>query len=438
MVRGRGIRNQATALFTFLLALLTPVVSPAFAADPIRVGFSMALTGGVAPNGKMIMAALELWRDDVNEKGGLLGRPVELVYYDDQSSPANVPGIYTKLLTRRQSRSAARSLRDQHGGTGNAGDHPAQQAHHQLHRHRHQPPFQLSEIFLDGAGRAGRGELVLARLLRAGGGSRRRGRRRLRSSRPMPSLRAAPRTARATRRRSRVSASSTTRAIRPDHRFRAGGAGGPGRQCRTSSIIAAYPPDTVGIVRAANEANLTPKMFGGAMIGFLVTPIKVQLGALANGIVIGESFVPRADVQLSRPRRAAASATRRRRRASASIRSATPSCRSGMRPDRCSPRRSTETKSLDHDKLADYLRGKRFSTVAGELAFGKDGEWAKSRQLWTQFQNVAPERSRAVPPGPQPADPVAGRVQERHHDLPLREARNEVAASLQPCAGGHQ
>ena len=59
----------------------------------------MALTGSVAQNGKQLIIALEMWRDDVNANGGLLGRPVELVYYDDQSNPTNVPGIYTKLIT---------------------------------------------------------------------------------------------------------------------------------------------------------------------------------------------------------------------------------------------------------------------------------------------------------------------------------------------------
>ena len=68
------------------------------AAEPIKVGLSIALTGAVAPNGKQILLALQIWRDDVNAKGGLLGRPVELVYYDDQSTPANVPGIYAKLI----------------------------------------------------------------------------------------------------------------------------------------------------------------------------------------------------------------------------------------------------------------------------------------------------------------------------------------------------
>ena len=67
--------------------------------------------------------------------------------------------------------------------------------------------------------------------------------------------------------------------------------------------VAAYPPDTVGIVRAANEINLVPKMFGGAMIGLLVTPIKVQLGPLANGLVIGESFVRASPFEFPRRRR---------------------------------------------------------------------------------------------------------------------------------------
>src|SRR6201982_2242936 len=66
--------------------------------EPIKIGFSMALTGGLAPNGKSALLAQKIWEEDVNAKGGLLGRPVKLVYYDDQSNPSTVPGIYTKLL----------------------------------------------------------------------------------------------------------------------------------------------------------------------------------------------------------------------------------------------------------------------------------------------------------------------------------------------------
>ena len=92
-------RAVSRALLASLFAVVLCATVPARAADPIKVGFSMALTGAVAPNGKQNLLALEIWRDDVNAKGGLLGRPVELVYYDDQSNPNNVPGIYTKLIS---------------------------------------------------------------------------------------------------------------------------------------------------------------------------------------------------------------------------------------------------------------------------------------------------------------------------------------------------
>ena len=80
-----------------LLALLL-FASPALAADPIKVGFSLGLTGANAPNGGQLLLALQIWRDDLNAKGGLLGRPVEIVYYDDQTNPSNETTIYSKLI----------------------------------------------------------------------------------------------------------------------------------------------------------------------------------------------------------------------------------------------------------------------------------------------------------------------------------------------------
>jgi len=68
------------------------------AAEPIKIGFSMALTGAYAGNGKAALLATQIWAEDQNTKGGLLGRQVQLVYYDDQSNPSLVPGIYTKLF----------------------------------------------------------------------------------------------------------------------------------------------------------------------------------------------------------------------------------------------------------------------------------------------------------------------------------------------------
>src|SRR5689334_12047142 len=66
--------------------------------EPIKIGFGMALTGPLAPNGKQALLGMKIWEEETNAKGGLLGRPVKLIYYDDQSNPSQIPGIYTKLL----------------------------------------------------------------------------------------------------------------------------------------------------------------------------------------------------------------------------------------------------------------------------------------------------------------------------------------------------
>ena len=66
--------------------------------DPIKIGYSMSLTGGLAPNGKSALLAQRIWEEETNARGGMLGRPVKLTYYDDKSSPSEIPTIYTKLL----------------------------------------------------------------------------------------------------------------------------------------------------------------------------------------------------------------------------------------------------------------------------------------------------------------------------------------------------
>src|SRR5262252_7733902 len=66
--------------------------------DPIKIGFGMSLTGPLAANGKQALLGMKIWEEETNAKGGLLGRQVKLVYYDDQTNPSTVPGIYTKLI----------------------------------------------------------------------------------------------------------------------------------------------------------------------------------------------------------------------------------------------------------------------------------------------------------------------------------------------------
>ena len=90
-IAGASLTLAAGALF---------VVSGAQAQnkEPIKIGFSMALTGPLAANGKQALLGAKIWEEETNKKGGLLGRQVKIVYYDDQSNPSTVPGIYTKLL----------------------------------------------------------------------------------------------------------------------------------------------------------------------------------------------------------------------------------------------------------------------------------------------------------------------------------------------------
>src|SRR5688500_15980631 len=80
------------------LAVTANATANAQSGEPIKIGFSMSLTGPRAANGKQALRGMQIWEEEINAKGGLLGRPIKLVYYDDQSQAAPVPGIYTKLI----------------------------------------------------------------------------------------------------------------------------------------------------------------------------------------------------------------------------------------------------------------------------------------------------------------------------------------------------
>jgi branched-chain amino acid transport system substrate-binding protein len=151
--------------------------------------------------------------------------------------------------------------------------------------------------------------------------------------------------------------------------------------------VAAYPPDNVGIVRAAAEIGLAPKMFGGAMIGLLVTPIKVQLGPIANGIIIGENFVPA--LRFNFP---GVAELLKRYQAKAAVLGIDPLGTNfvpfGYAAGQVLAKSIQETNSFDDNKRAEYIRKHTFQTVVGDVAFGNDGEWAQSRMFFTQFQNL--------------------------------------------------
>jgi branched-chain amino acid transport system substrate-binding protein len=374
------LRIPRRALVALTFALFVHA-APAQAADPMKVGLSLSLTGAVASNGKQILMALELWRDDVNAKGGLLGRPVELVYYDDQSSPSNVPALYTKLITVDK----VDLLLGPYATNMVAPAMPVIMQNNKttisflaigVNRHFNYPKyFSMVPVGPKGAGAFSDGFFELAA-----------------AQSPKPQtvaiVSADAEFAKTVADAARDNAKAAGFTIVYEQSYppattdflpvmRAVQAANP-----DVVFAAAYPPDTVGIIRAANEINLSPKMFGGALIGMLVTPIKVQLGPLANGLVIGESFVRAPSFDFP-----GVADVLKRYQAKAAGQGVDPLGHGyvpfGYAAGQVLAKAVQETKSTDPDKLAAYIRGNTFQTVVGDVAF------VKSRQLFTQFHNVA-------------------------------------------------
>jgi len=379
------VKLSRRALGGAAAALLFAAV-PAHAADPIKVGMSLALTGAGAPAGKMLQAAVEIWRDDVNAKGGLLGRPVELVYYDDQSSPANVPALYTKLITVDK----VDLLLGPYATNMVAPAMPVIMQNNKMtisilglgvNKQFGNYPRYFSTVPLgpDGPPAFSKGffELAMAQDPKP---------------RTVAIVAADAEFAKTASDGARANAQASGLTIAYDGKYpptttdfapvmRA-------VQAANADIVfaAAYPPDTVGIVRAANEIGLSPKMFGGTLIGLTATPIKMQLGPLVNGIVINESFLP----TLNYPGTAE---MMQKYQAKAPALGIDP-LGYGFAPfaytaGQLLAKAVEETRSLDHDKLAAYLHGHTVDTVVGPLAFGADGEWTRSGMVFTQFQNVS-------------------------------------------------
>jgi branched-chain amino acid transport system substrate-binding protein len=152
-------------------------------------------------------------------------------------------------------------------------------------------------------------------------------------------------------------------------------------------IICSYPPDSVGMVRAINEIGFKPKMMGGGMVGLQNTSIKTQLGPLLNGFTNYDFWLPVPKMQF--PGVDELMKKYQAKAAGAGV----DALGYYMAPQAYAQMQVLQqaveaTKSLDDNKLADYIRSNTFKTVLGDIKFGKGGEWAESRVLQVQFQNV--------------------------------------------------
>ncbi len=371
------------ALASFLVSL-----APASAQSgaPVRIGYSMALTGGLAPNGKSALLAQKIWEEDVNAKGGLLGRPVKLVYYDDKSAPAEVPAIYTKLLDVDKVDLLI-------GAYATAQLAPAM-------------PIVIArkKLLIGLLGLAVNDEFNYPNYFA------------MIPSGPIPkpaftkdffalAMAQDPKP-------------QTVAIVAADQEFSRNASDGARDTAKTLGlkvvydrtyppstndfspivraiqasnpdmvVVCSYPPDSVGIVRAVNEIGFKPKMIGGAMVGLQATAIKTQLGPLLNGWINYDFWLPVPKMHF------------------AGVDDLMKTYQSRAQAEGVDPlgyymapwayaqlqvlQQAIEaTKSLDDAKLAGQIRTGTFKTVVGDVKFGAKGEWAQSRVLQVQFQNV--------------------------------------------------
>jgi branched-chain amino acid transport system substrate-binding protein len=384
-----ALRRALLALFGALIVALSPnpwvSVALAQSKKPIRIGFSIAQTGPLSGAGKSGLLALQMWREDVNARGGLLGRPVELVVYDDQSNPAMTPGIYTKLVSvdkvdlliapyGTNPTAAIMPLVKQRDLLlmGNfALDANAQLKHDKYFNNQPWASAQDSAApFLDLCRRVGAktvailaGDAEFAQNM-AGG---------VRKGLAAHGLQAVydqnypPNT---------VDFSSMLRAIRskkPDAVF-----------------VASYPSESSAIVRALNEIGVgsSVKLFGGGMVGLQYASIMQALGSQLNGIVNYNTWAP--EKTLDFPGIRDFLARYQQRAAAANVDPLgfyLPPFNYAI--GQVLAQAVTATKSLDHKVLAKYIRSNEMNTIVGTIRYGPTGEWATPRIVYTQFSGIA-------------------------------------------------
>jgi len=352
------------------------------AQQPIRVGFSIAQTGPISGGGRAALVALRMWADDVNGRGGLLGRKVELVVYDDQGSPSATPGIYAKLIDIDKvdlliapygsvSTAPVLPLVNQRKLLlmGNFSFQVNARIQHDMWFNN--APWNDASSWSEGFFKVGQaqGARTIAFLAADNEFAQNlaRGARELAKQaglRTVYDQNYPPST---------VDFSSMVRGIRaarPEMAF-----------------VASYPADSAAVVRSVREIGVgdTVKIFGGGMVGLQYTPIMQSLGSALNGILNYNTYVPGAKYEgiddfLQRYSRRAAEA----RVDPLGYYLAPFTYAIGQLLEQA----VNGTQSLDHARLAQYLRTKEVKTIVGPVRYRKDGEWANPRMITTQFQGV--------------------------------------------------
>jgi branched-chain amino acid transport system substrate-binding protein len=378
--------NRLTLWLSAGLAALVLAVT-AQAQQPLKIGFGMSLTGPLAGNGKAALISMQIWAEDVNAKGGLLGRKVELVYYDDQTNPSTVPSIYNKLLDvdkvdlvvsgygtnviapampiMMQRNMVFMSLfglnvnskfnYDRYFQIMPAGPEPAigwTQGFFDTAMTLNPKPTTVALVGADA-------EYPALALEGARAQAKRTGLKVVYDKSYPPNT---------------VDFSPIVRAIQaanPDLVF-----------------LASYPPDSAGMVRAVNEVGLKTRMFGGGLVGPQFAAFKTQLGPLLNGVVNYEAYAPEVSAKFPFLDQFL---TKYQGRA---IKEGVDPLGFYLPPYAYAMMQVLEQAikavgSIDQAKLADYMHTYEFDTFVGKVRFAKNGEWSIPRMMTVQYHSVS-------------------------------------------------
>ena len=369
------------------LSVSSAVVPAAKAADPIKIGFSMALTGPLAGGGKQALVAMEMWADDVNKKGGLLGRTVKLVHYDDQTNPKNVPGIYAKLLDIDKVDFVV-------SGYGTNLIAPALPVVIQRDivfmglfgmnnnkKWKYDKYFQILPSGPDPAVDFSRAWFDTVMQLKP-------------KPKSIAFVAADAEFARNLKEGAVVNAKRLGLKITYNKNYK------PGTPDFTPIIravnatnpdvfyVASYPAGSAGMTRAISEVGSKVRAFGGGMVGLQFAGIMKGLGPKLNGVLNYDFYVPEPNMNLY------------------------PGVKDLLaRYQKVAPSRKVDplgyylapwayaylqilgdavnaVGKIDHVAIAKHIHATEFTTVVGKVKFGKNGEWAKGRTLTVQWQNI--------------------------------------------------
>ncbi len=370
-----------------LVVALTAAPTPASAQsnEPIKIGFSLALTGPLAPNGKQALLGAQIWAEEINAKGGLLGRKVELVNYDDQSKPDMVPGIYTKLLDVDK----VDVVMGPYGTNLNAPAMPIVMQKGKvfvgffaldINAEFHYPKYfsmlptgpKPREAFTEGFFQVAAAQNPKPQTLALASEDAEFARNACDGARQNAKTFGVKIIYDKTFPPGTTDFSPVIRAV----------------QAANADLVVfcSYPLSSVGIVQSANELGFKPKLMGGAMVGLQATVFKDRLKSKLNGIVNYETWVP--SPKLMAPAKEFFEKYQERAKAAGVDPLGYYLGGWGYADFQLIGEAIDGAKSLNDDKLAEYLRTHEFHTIMGDIRFGNNGEWTKSQFMQVQYHDI--------------------------------------------------